>query len=39
MGFIKFGSRVDIYLPVSSVPVVALGDKVTGNRTTLARFS
>lgn len=39
MGFIKFGSRVDIYLPVSSVPVVALGEKVTGNRTTLARFS
>lgn len=36
MGFIKFGSRVDIYLPLSAVPQVKIGDKVTGNRTVLA---
>jgi phosphatidylserine decarboxylase len=29
-GYIRFGSRVDVYLPVSSRFTVALGDKVTG---------
>ena len=38
MGFIKFGSRVDIYLPISAIPYVKIGDKVTGNRTVLALF-
>jgi len=28
-GFIRFGSRVDLYLPESCVPRVGLGDKVT----------
>ncbi|MBK8515810.1 MAG: phosphatidylserine decarboxylase family protein [Saprospiraceae bacterium] len=36
IGFIKFGSRVDIYLPVNSNIQVKIGDKVTGNRTELA---
>ena len=29
-GFIRFGSRVDVYLPVDALPRVALGDKVHG---------
>jgi phosphatidylserine decarboxylase len=36
MGFIKFGSRVDVYLPIGSTPTVALGDKVKGTLTPLA---
>ena len=31
-GFIRFGSRVDVYLPVDSKIMVSLGDKVTGGR-------
>lgn len=31
-GFIRFGSRVDVYLPVGSRISVSLGDKVTGGR-------
>jgi phosphatidylserine decarboxylase len=31
-GFIRFGSRVDVYLPLDSKVVVSLGDKVTGGR-------
>ncbi|ASK26487.1 phosphatidylserine decarboxylase [Neisseria chenwenguii] len=38
-GFIRFGSRVDIYLPLDAQPQVAIGDKVTGVRTILARLS
>lgn len=37
-GFIKFGSRVDIFLPPGSEVLVSLGDKVTGSRTPLARL-
>lgn len=37
-GFIKFGSRVDIFLPLGSKIEVALGDKVTGSQTLLARL-
>jgi len=29
-GFIRFGSRVDIYLPLDSKPAVSLGDKTRG---------
>lgn len=39
LGFIKFGSRVDLYLPLDSEILVKLGDHVTGNITTLARLS
>ncbi len=38
MGFIKFGSRVDIYLPVDTEMLVALGDKTKGNITPIARL-
>lgn len=30
MGFIKFGSRVDLYLPIGTEILVKLGDKTTG---------
>lgn len=36
MGFIKFGSRVDLYLPLDSKILVNLNDKVTGNQTLIA---
>ena len=35
-GFIKFGSRVDVLLPLDSEVLVNLGDKVLGGRTVLA---
>lgn len=38
MGFIKFGSRVDLYLPVDSEILVKIGDKVSGNISTIAKF-
>jgi len=37
-GFIKFGSRVDIYLPVDTPVEVALNEKVKGGTSVLARF-
>ena len=39
MGFIKFGSRVDIYLPVGTKVNVELGQRTTGNETIIARLS
>jgi phosphatidylserine decarboxylase len=38
MGFIKFGSRVDIFLPVGSKVKVKPGDRVTGPFTVLAEI-
>jgi phosphatidylserine decarboxylase len=38
-GFIRFGSRVDIYLPVESTPRVAPGDTVYATSTVLATFA
>ncbi len=35
-GFIRFGSRVDVYLPPGSAPRVAIGDKVSATSTVLA---
>jgi phosphatidylserine decarboxylase len=35
-GFIRFGSRVDLYLPVSAIPKVAIGDKVSASSTIIA---
>ena len=35
-GFIRFGSRVDVYLPPAARPRVALGDKVSATSTVLA---
>ena len=35
-GFIRFGSRVDVYLPPDARPVAAIGDKVYASATVLA---
>lgn len=35
-GFIRFGSRVDVYLPPGSTPKVAIGDTVAATTTVLA---
>jgi phosphatidylserine decarboxylase len=37
-GFIRFGSRVDLYLPVGSSPRVSVGDKVTAAETIVAEL-
>ncbi len=37
-GFIKFGSRVDLYLPADAEILVKLGQKVRGSQTPVARF-
>lgn len=37
-GFIRFGSRVDIYLPVSAQPKVSIGEKVQAGTTILAEI-
>ena len=39
LGFIKFGSRVDIYLPTDAEILINIGDKVSGGLTPLARFA
>lgn len=39
MGFIKFGSRVDLFLPLDAKIEVNLNQKVKGNRTIIARTS
>ena len=38
-GFIKFGSRVDVFLPLGTQVDVKIGDKVSGGLTALGRFS
>lgn len=38
MGFIKFGSRVDIYLPLNAEVLVAMNQVVKGNITGIARL-
>lgn len=35
-GIIRFGSRVDVYLPVSSIPLVCTGQTIIGGETILA---
>lgn len=37
-GFIRFGSRVDVYLPLSATPKVAVGEKVSATETILAEL-
>jgi len=37
-GFIRFGSRVDVYLPPGAKPRVAIGDKVSASSTVLAEL-
>lgn len=38
MGFIKFGSRIDLYLPLQAKLKVTLGDKVKGSQTVIGEF-
>ncbi|MBX7181333.1 MAG: phosphatidylserine decarboxylase family protein [Bacteroidia bacterium] len=38
LGFIKFGSRVDIYLPLSAKVTVNLEEKVVGGKTVIAKL-
>ncbi len=38
-GFIKFGSRVDVFLPLDADIRVKLGDKVVGTQTLIARLN
>jgi phosphatidylserine decarboxylase len=37
-GFIRFGSRVDVYLPLTATPKVTVGDKVSATETILAEL-
>ncbi len=37
-GFIRFGSRVDVYLPLTARPKVAVGDVVYATRTVIAEL-
>jgi phosphatidylserine decarboxylase len=39
LGFIKLGSRVDMYLPLNTEMFVDVGDSVRGNETIIARLS
>lgn len=39
IGFIKFGSRVDIFLPLDTEILVKLGDKTWGGETQIARLA
>lgn len=39
LGFIKFGSRVDIYLPLDTETFVNIGDKTIGGVTEVARLA
>ena len=38
MGFIKFGSRVDVYLPLDTEICVAVGQRTTGNQTIIGHL-
>lgn len=38
MGFIKFGSRVDVYLPIGTEVCVKMGQKTTGDQTVIAKM-
>ena len=38
MGFIKFGSRVDVFLPLGTEVLVKLGQMTTGNQTVIAKL-
>jgi len=37
-GFIRFGSRVDLYLPLDAEPLVTIGEKVSATETLVARL-
>ena len=37
-GFIRFGSRVDVYLPVNARPLVTVGDKILAHSSAIANW-
>ena len=37
-GLIRFGSRVDVFLPLTATPRVAVGQTAVGGETVLAEF-
>ena len=39
VGLIKFGSRVDVFLPIETPPAVVVGDRVSGGSSILARLN
>ena len=39
LGFIKLGSRVDVYLPLGSKPEIKMGQPTTGDQTVIARLA
>ena len=39
IGLIRFGSRVDVFLPAGALPAVKRGDRVRAGETVIARFS
>ena len=38
-GFIKFGSRVDVFIPIDSIITAKIGDIVQGGVTEIAKFA
>ena len=38
IGFARFGGRIDVYLPLGSVPDVAIGDSIKASSTILAQL-
>jgi phosphatidylserine decarboxylase len=38
LGFIKLGSRVDVYLPLGTEVCVKMGQSTTGNQTVIAKL-
>ncbi|HEX5632915.1 MAG TPA: phosphatidylserine decarboxylase family protein [Gemmatimonadales bacterium] len=39
LGLIRFGSRVDLFLPTDAVPAVKVGDRTTAGQTVVARWN
>lgn len=39
LGFIKFGSRMDVFVPLDYIVYLELGDRVIGNQTPLAKVN
>ncbi len=39
LGFIKLGSRVDVYLPLTAKPYVTIGQPTTGDQTVIAKLN
>ena len=39
LGFIKFGSRVDVFLPTDAEVLVKMGQSTVGNNTVIARLN